>query len=177
MKLTYTLTLADYKAAQRLNVRQKLLRRINYFYWHVFVPIFFGSVIICSGVYYAFTQPKMLGFLLLFYIPLLWVAFAMPLMHELNTRKGFKQLSPPSRIDQSNSIEIDDDGIHSIMPSVREEKYFWAAIVGFAQNKKVTLFFTAENQFLFIPTYAFSPTQRTELNDLVVCHVVKRKQK
>ena len=39
MKLNYTLTLDDYKAAQRLHLRRNLVRRLTFIFWYVVVPI------------------------------------------------------------------------------------------------------------------------------------------
>jgi hypothetical protein len=70
---------------------------------------------------------------------------------------------------------MDDDRILSGLPGVSEEKYFWNAIVGFAQDRKMTLLYLDKDKFLLFPTYALSPEQRAELNDLVARYVVKRK--
>jgi hypothetical protein len=52
----------------------------------------------------------------------------------------------------------------------------WTAIVRFAQNEKVTLFYVAKARFLFVPTQLFSEEQRAELNDLVARHLPKGKK-
>jgi hypothetical protein len=60
------------------------------------------------------------------------------------------------------------------MPGSSEAKLLWNAIVRFAQDEKITLFYLTELRFLFVPTIVFSTEQRAELSDLVARHVVKR---
>jgi hypothetical protein len=61
-------------------------------------------------------------------------------------------------------------------PGLSETKVLWQAIDRFAQNEKVTMLYIAEMRFIYFPTRSLSDAQRTELNDLVARHVV-RKQK
>jgi hypothetical protein len=46
--------------------------------------------------------------------------------------------------------------------------------MGFTQNDRITLIYINDRRFFLFPTTALSPAQRTELNDLVARHVVKR---
>jgi hypothetical protein len=71
------------------------------------------------------------------------------------------------------TIDIDEERIVSVMSGLSESKILWNAVVKFAQNEKVTLIYLAEIRFLFIPTSAFTPEQRAELNELVARHVRK----
>jgi hypothetical protein len=71
-------------------------------------------------------------------------------------------------------IDIDDERIISAMPGSSESKLLWNAIVRFAQDEKITLFYLTELRFLFVPTTIFSAEQRVELSNLVVRHVVKK---
>jgi hypothetical protein len=73
-------------------------------------------------------------------------------------------------------MTIDEDHIVSAIPGVNEGKYFWNAILRFAQDEKITLFYVAEKKFLFVPTKAFSREQREELDDLIA-RTVARKEK
>jgi len=83
---------------------------------------------------------------------------------------------PHGQTDQLLSIDIDDGRIISEMPGFSESKLLWTAIVRFAQNEKVTLFYVAKARFLFVPTQLFSEEQRAELNDLVARHLPKGKK-
>jgi hypothetical protein len=99
-------------------------------------------------------------------------SIASPFMRIYVDRRGFRRLFSPTRRDRSCYIDMDDERILSGLPAVCEEKYFWNAIVGFAQDKKMTLLYLDKDKFLLFPTYALSPAQQTELNDLIARHVV-----
>jgi hypothetical protein len=82
---------------------------------------------------------------------------------------------PPSCTDRIISIDIDNERVVSSIPEVSEGKFFWNAIVDFAQDEKVTLLYIRKRAFIFFPTSVLSPDQHTELNDLIARHVVKGK--
>jgi hypothetical protein len=175
MKLTYTLTLADFEAAQQLHIRQKLGRRIKFIIFYRAIPILTAALWIASIVFVLIGERKPLEALIPFDAGLPIMAIGLPICRYYNMRKCFKQLFPPTRTDRSSSIDIDEDRIFSAVPGVSEGKYFWTGVLAFAQDEKVTMLYIAETRFLFFPTSALSPEQRTELNDLVARHVTKRK--
>jgi hypothetical protein len=175
MKLTYELTLADYKAAQRLHIRQKFSRRINFYVWFVAVPIL---AVLGLAFFIFFDVNKLTKSASVFFgaeAGLVWLAAYLPVWRAYAIRKCFKQILSPARTDRNSLIDIDDDRIVSTVPGVSEGRFFWNAILGFAQDEKVTLLYIREKAFLFFPTPAMSPAQRTELNHLVARHVSKRK--
>jgi hypothetical protein len=60
------------------------------------------------------------------------------------------------------------------MPGVSEGKFFWPAIVAFAQDEKITLLYIDKNRFLLFPTYSLSPLQRSELSAMFDKHLVRK---
>jgi hypothetical protein len=92
----------------------------------------------------------------------------------MNLRKCFKQLFPPHRTDRTSRLEVSDECIISSVPGVSEGKIFWPGVFAFAQNDRVTMIFLAPKRFLFFPTTALLPEQRTELNQLVDHHRISR---
>ena len=171
MKLTYTLTLDDYKAALLLHRRQKLIRRINVFIWPILTFAFLIGVIVFTGS----GHQELLTQCLIFGVVSLWLAIALPIARYFNMRKGFNRILLSKQMDRRISIDIDDERIVSEIPGVGEGKYFWNAIIAFAQDKKVTLLSLYKDRFLLFPTAMLSEDQHAELNDLVARHVSKRK--
>ena len=175
MKLEYTLTLADYKDAQRLHLRRNLSRRLVFTFWYAVVPIL---AIAGALVFAVFDVSKLTHFAAAYFgieAALVWVSIVLPLTRFYTIRKGFKQLFPPTRTDRSSSIDIDEERILSVIPGVSEGKVFWNGIIDFGQDEKITLLYIRKKAFFFFPTQAMSPAQRAELNDLVARHVVKKK--
>jgi hypothetical protein len=173
MQITYKLVVADYKAALALHNRQKSNRRSSHFFMFKVMPII-GILILCSDVilffmrgdYFARNPPGLL------IVPV--VFSLLPVFRSYAIRKQFKGLFPRSQTDQHLFIDIDDERIISAMPGSSESKLLWNAIVRFAQDEKITLFYLTELRFLFVPTTIFSAEQRVELSNLVVRHVVKK---
>ena len=175
MKLTYTLTLNDYKSAQRLHLRRNLSRRLTFIFWYVVIPILAAAGVLA---FVLFDVSKLTRFAAIYFgmvAVLVWLSIFLPLMRLYTIRKCFKQIFPPSRTDRSSSIDIDEERVISAIPGVSEGKFFWNAIIDFAQNEKVTLLYIHKRAFLFLPTSCLSPVQRIELNDLVARHVAKKK--
>ena len=104
----------------------------------------------------------------------MWLAVYLPAWRAYSIRKCFKRICPPVATDRNISVDINDDQVISTVPGVSEGKFFWNAILASAQDEKITLLYIRKTAFLFIPTYAMSPAQRAELNDLISRHVGKR---
>jgi hypothetical protein len=172
--VSYTLNFADYKAAQRLHVRQKLSRRVIYAFFYIAVPI----LAVLGSLYFIFgglseTADLHSSFQIVLGV-LIWLAIFVPLMRFINLRRGFKLIVPREYRNRNIEVEIDEQSVVSRVPGMSEGKFFWMAIVGYAQNEQITLLYVAKKRFLFIPTRAFSPEQRAELAALAVRYVVKR---
>jgi len=174
MKLEFTLTLSDYRSAQRLHIRQKVSRQISFFVWFILVPILALMGLIAFIALDISRYTRSAGLFAGIEGGLVWLAIFCPVSREYQIRKSFKQLFPKNRTDRSSTLEIDDTQVVSIIPGVSEGKFFWSAICGFAQNDEVTLIYVAPKRFLFFPTSAMNTEQRTELSGMVVRHVVKR---
>jgi YcxB-like protein len=168
MELTYTLSFADWKAALRLNRRKRLLRRFGAFIWPTITVVCLTIAFVSNVQSQLFAQCMALG------AGSLVVSISYPFMRIYVDRRGYRRIFSPTRKDRSCYVAIDDKQILSGLPEVSEEKYFWNAIVGFAQDEKMTLLYLDRDKFLLFPTSAMSPAQRAELTDLVSRHVMKR---
>ena len=168
MKLSYTLTLADYKAALRLHRCQSIVRCLTMFIYPVLTILFlcttlhFKSNTVAFGEFFALGQCSLL------------LSIATPIARYLKRRKYFKNIFPPARTEKESSIDIDKERILTGIPGVCEVKFFWCGILEFAQNDKITMLYVETDRFLFFPTSAMSLAQRTELNELVARNVARK---
>ena len=174
MQVTYTLTLADYKAALRLHRRQKLIRRAGFFFWYVAIPGSSAVALIAAVVFSTTGQTEWFARCLGVGVGLLWLSITMPFARMFTIRKGFRRIFPQSATNRTCTIDITDDRIISGMPGVSEGKFFWPAIVAFAQDEKITLLYIDKNRFLLFPTYSLSPLQRSELSAMFDKHLVRK---
>lgn len=169
MKLTYTLTLDDYKAAQVLHRRQKFTRQLAVWIWPALTLLGLAAMV-------AFTltdHSELFVDSLAVTAGALFITVWMLAARWYLLRKCFKQLFPPTRIDRSSAIDIDDEQILSAVPGVSEGKIFWQGLLQFAQNNKVTMLYISELRFIFFPTSVLTLEQREELKELVKRHGVK----
>jgi hypothetical protein len=176
MKLTYTLTLNDYKAGISLHKHQKLGRRIHFFIYDVIFPSIAIVALLGTVAAYAYGQSDLVDDLIVPDAALACIAILVPLLRAYRIRKSYKQLFPPGRLDRNWSIDIDDERIVSSISGVCESKVLWTGVFAFVQDDKITSLYISENQYISIPTGALTPDQRTELYDLIARNVV-RKQK
>lgn len=174
MKLEFTLTFSDYKSALRLHRRQTLGRRLAFIFWNIAVPILAVIGLAAFVFFDLFRVTRFAAILFGIESGLLTITILNPIARYYKMRKCFKQLFPPTRIDRITTLEINHDHLLSSIPGVSEGKFFWNAIVDFAQDNKTTLIYVAKARFLFFPTAAMSSDQRVELNNLVSRYVSKR---
>jgi hypothetical protein len=174
VKLTFVPTLADFRASLRLHCRQKMSRYI-YSLLSLWLLPFLILLFLLSSIYTMATDRENYtggaGWIVLAFL----FALAIPLRRTYAVRRQYKLMFPPSQTSWEVLIDIDEDRVISSLPGSSEGKFFWNSILDFAQNEKVTLLYVRKNVFLFFPTQAMSPAQRTELNDLVARNMVRRK--
>jgi hypothetical protein len=177
MKFTYELTLSDYQAAQKLHWRQTFFRRALGF------SLYWGGPAACCAI--ALLVGKRLGIFLVGmssgYVLLLGFALGLlvllPGRTTRNARRFRRQFERKFRADQrSASFEIDDHGISSAILGTGEVKFEWSTVVGFAQDDKMTLLYLSREQFLLFSTTVLTPTERTELSQLVSRNLAKRQR-
>jgi hypothetical protein len=161
MNLSYTLTLEDYKAL-KLHRKQKLIRRVSPFIWPTLLILsVIGFVFASLGHHQELAASIALG------AGALTVTILLPALVFYNTRRCFKQLSPPSRADRTSYLHINEERILSKIPGVSEGKILWPGVFSFAQDDRVTMIYPAERRFLFFPTSVLTAKQRAGLNTLV----------
>jgi YcxB-like protein len=172
VKLDYTLSLADYKAALSLHTRQRRSRRISqmFFIWSgpAITGLFFADVLISVLFARAKFTPSSTVTLACFALLLL-----VPVLHFWSVRRQFDLIVPPSMRNRTASVEMDNRRIIFTTPGLGEDEFFWNEVVGFAEDEKVAIVYARKRRFLFIPTQAFSPEQRAEFNELIARKVMK----
>ena len=170
MKVEYTLTLADFKAARRLHRGQKLSRRVGPYICPILTVVCLVGAIVFSETRRSelFAQCFGLG------AGALVCSIGLPIQRFFNIRRSFKRLFPPGQTDRTSSMDIDDDRILRQLYGVSELKVLWTGVFAFAQDKKITMFYTNKDCFLLFPTQIMSSAQRTELKNLVARNMVKK---
>jgi hypothetical protein len=167
MKLTYLLTLEDYKAAHVLHARQTIGRRITEFTFYLGMQILAAVVVMMTFAAAVMGNRYLVTTLIPVDAGVLWVAIFLPVARAISQRRCFKQLFPPNRTDRASHLEISEECILSGVPGLSEAKIYWPAVFAFAQDDRITMIYLAPRRFVFFPTSVLDSEQRAELNALV----------
>ncbi len=170
MKLTFTLSLADFKAAFRLHRRQTLLRRLSIFIWPILTIVCF-VIALASNV-----QSELFSLSFAVGVAALWLSIVLPIVRMISVRRSYKRIFPSNQTDRECFAEVGNERVVTGVTDSIELRYAWDAITGFSQDGNTTLFYTSKCSFLFFPTNAMLPEQREELKTIVARNMV-RKQK
>lgn len=176
MKLTYSITFKDFKAAIRLHSRQKLGRRIHCFIYDVIFPSLAALALLGTVAAYAFGQSDTIDFLILPDAVLVSIVVLVPILRAYRIRKSFKGMFPASETGPGYSLDFDNERILSVRPGIGEAKYYWTGICAFAQDNKIMLLYITEILFICIPTHTLSPDQRVELDALIARNMVRKEK-
>ena len=172
MNFSYRPTLADYRAALRLHYRHKLSRRILHIAGLWLLPFVMLAFLVPSIYQLAADRENYSGGIGWGLLGLGFASF-IPLSRYVAVRKQFKAIFPA----QSSGevlLDIDEERIISTIPGSSEGKFFWTAILNFAQDEKVILLYIRKNMFLFIPTAALSSPEAAELTDRISSKLVRK---
>jgi hypothetical protein len=176
MKLEYSITLADYQAAQALHWRQTLARRVLNFLIYDGIPCL-GAATSCVlmkrfGVL-GYGKPYWFEFLFGLIVGGIYLLVTAKSRNARRFRKKFEHSFPPEK--RRAWIEFNDEGITSAIIGTDPVSHTWGSLIGFVQDNQMTLFYLAKNKFLIFTSSAMSPTQGAELTDLVARHLPKGK--
>lgn len=171
-RIQFTLTLADYQAAQSLHWRQTFARRlVHLFIYEGFPTLAAGAVCVVAkrlGLYgpeFPYWVEAVLGM----FVAIVFLKVTATGREAKRYRKHFARKFPP--VKRNAWIEIDDSGVSSAIVGTDAESFPWCKIVGFAQNEKMTLFYLSNKRFLLFPTPVQNSAQRAELADLIARQV------
>jgi hypothetical protein len=173
IKLSYTLTLSDYKAALRLHLRQSIGRRFAVAVLRIVIPTVAAAGLIVFLLFKARGTELSASFITV-EIGLIFLSIALPIARYFDTRICFKRIFPNAATVPTISTEIDDECIRIQSPGVSEGKFYWKAIVKFDQDDKVTMLYIDKRRFLFFPTEILSQSERAEFKALADLNVVTR---
>lgn len=166
MTAEYEFSYAHYKQAQRLFVKH----RPSSFFWYVTFVWALPAAGLCFAGYWLFLwfegQRRMAHALSGSLYLAAYLGLASPLVRWWKLRRAYDQLFPKG-CPHVATIGFDDEFISSVVPGRSEGRFFWPAIVDFAEDEHVALVFIRKKHFLVVPHSAFTDEQWTELRTLI----------
>ncbi|HEX4320135.1 MAG TPA: YcxB family protein [Acidobacteriaceae bacterium] len=161
----YTISYADYKAANRLYLWQGPRTRIGYTLSMFVFPVI-GLSFSAWGLWLRISgNPGFLDASLTNLLLFALFAICFPLIRWRLLRVGFRGLLPKG---SGNTVRLraDDEQVIFSVPGSAEGRYFWNAFVNFAENEKVLILIVSRTRYLLVPRHALTETQWTELRAL-----------
>jgi hypothetical protein len=102
----------------------------------------------------------------------IWFLAVIPLSRMLTMRRAWKRLLPPRTRKARKAmvaveLEFDETQVISRLPGRNEGRFFWPAIVDYAEDEKLALIFVAPKRFLFVPRRAMPDEAWVQLRGYV----------
>jgi uncharacterized membrane protein YeaQ/YmgE (transglycosylase-associated protein family) len=173
MKIEFTLTFDNFKAAYVLYLKRQLSIRLMFPISVVaLVGGILGAVLINDNGPFGWLSPIFAGAIGGGFVG----TILLPLFRIYAVRKAFSYFLPKPVEGRVLLFEIDSEKICSEIPGIGSGEIQWSVIHDFAQDEKVTLLYITKKRFYFFPTAAMTPEQRAELNDIVTRHGLRNEK-
>ncbi|HZY61989.1 MAG TPA: YcxB family protein [Edaphobacter sp.] len=177
MRYDYVLRFDDYQDSQKLYLRHRRSAAVFYYFYVWVLPIvgLLSCALFVASRYgfYPESSASFAGFA----AAGLWFALFVPIIQVVGRRRCWKRLIPTGMKGKSKSIEIpvslefNDEQVISAIPGKSEGRFYWSAIVDFAENEKIVLLFVHKKRFLFIPKRAMSADTWNEFRNLLISKI------
>lgn len=174
MRLTYTLTQEDFKAAQDLYMRRSFGRWMVWVLTSRAVP---GLALVCAGgaaVFFWLDRRGPFIACLAAFAVLVVFMIVIPAARSADVRKRYRTLFPSPDTDRSATIEIGDEKIVWIVPGAREQKIVWTEIEQIVEDAKISLICIAGGGYFPFPGYGLMREEREDLGAMIERHLGKR---
>ncbi|HEV2132657.1 MAG TPA: YcxB family protein [Terracidiphilus sp.] len=173
MKVTYKLTLEDYKAALNLHRTQSVGRRIRRIVLREVLPI--AALAALVTLIFAPIKSDELHFdLVVLAVALCFLSIALPIAAVVDARICFRRMFPANASDPMMTLDVSDEFVISSIPGISEGKFQWNAFTNILLSDKVALFYIDKRRFLLLPISRLDPEQDIEFRNIVARNGAKR---
>ncbi len=174
MIFSYTVTFADFKAANRLYRSLRLTRRLNFALWFIILPLL---AIAGSILFLVFDMSKLTEYAaILFGIEcgLSVLSGYSIFCYFYKTRQAYKQVFTDSGKERIIELEVAEESVRTLVPGVSEGKYFWNQNIDVAHDEQALILVMAKGRFTTIPTRYLTQAQIDEIQAIVNRNKVKK---
>jgi hypothetical protein len=162
----YVLQKQDFINAQHLYLRHNRRAALSYYFWIWLVPILGVVIFLIAATAYLLHQEVLFHQI----APLagmgIWFAIFIPLMRWFNIRKLWKASVETIDGGKPVSLQFDNEQISSSIPGKSEGRFYWNAILDFAEDDRVAMIFVRAKNFLYIPKNALPEEAWTQIRAL-----------
>lgn len=150
----YVLQKKDFLNAQHLCLRHNRRASLSYYFWIWLVPILGVVSLLITVTAHFLGQEALFRMLVPVAAMGTWFAIFLPAMRWWSIRKGWKSSAETIDGGKPVSLQFNDEQVISSIPGKSEGRFFWNAILDFAEDERIALLFIRKKQFLYIPKTA-----------------------
>ena len=151
MHCTYTVSLADFKAAQEVAVARTWKSRLIFVIFQRLMPVLavfvFAFLVWGEKLHDTSVSPWLGG--LLFVV--IWLGVYCPVSRRIQLGRRYRDMKNGRADTDPLEFEWNGEEIISRVPGLSEGRIQPAALKGFAEDERVALIYVAKNRFLVLP--------------------------
>lgn len=174
MRYDYVLRFDDFQNSQRLYLRHRRSAALVYYGYVWLLPI---AGILAFAMFIATLlgfHPELRAAFAGFGAAGLWFAIFIPIMQFFGRRRCWKRMLPvgikgkTTKAEIPVNLEFNNEQLISVLPGKSEGRFYWPAIVDFAEDERIALVFVNnKKKFLLIPKRALPAEAWDELRSLM----------
>ena len=170
----YIFDYKDFRNAQKLYLRHRKRAGATLRFWLYGLPTM--TIVFLAIDIYAFKagQNSAAGLFGWLTACALWMTLMIVVRRPWNLRRLYKKMLPPGTKDAVSAFfSFGEDGVISGITGRSEGRFFWKAILDYAEDDQIALLFIHQKRFLFIPKWAMDDSEWVRLRDYAGSHIVR----
>lgn len=168
----YLLSKDNFLDAQRLYRKHSPKAALSYYFWIWTVPII-GLCFVLALVAAVITRREdLIRQLAPAAAAGAWFAIFIPTMRWWQLRKLWKASLDAGADGKPITLQFDDEQLISTIPGKSEGRFFWTALIDYAEDDRLAMLFIRKTHFHYILKYALPETAWTQIRQLATSKAV-----
>ena len=162
----YVLRKTDFLDAQRLYRKHSLRAALSHYLWIWAVPISGLCVVLATLAAVITPREDLIRELGPAAAVGAWFALFIPTMRWWQIRKLWKASLDAGADGKPVTLQFDNEQLISAIPGKSEGRFFWTALVDYAEDDRLAMLFIRKKHFLYVPKYALPETAWAQIREL-----------
>ena len=162
----YVLRKEDFLDAQKLYRKHHLRAALSYYFWIWTIPIAGFCLVLALLAAVINRREDLIRQLAPAAAFGAWIAIFVPAMRWWQVRKLWKASLDTGAAGKPVTLQFDGEQLISAIPGKSEGRFFWTALVDFAEDERLVLLFIRKKNFLYIPKYALPEPAFAQIREL-----------
>ena len=162
----YVLRKEDFLDAQRLYRKHNRRAALSYYLWIWIVPVLGLCLVLAYSAAVITRRADLMQQLMPAAAAGAWFAIFVPIMRWWQIRKLWKASLDPVADGKPVTLQFDNEQLISAIPGKSEGRFFWTALVDYAEDDRLTMLFIRKKRFLYIPKHALPESAWAQIREL-----------